>query len=90
MNFVYLVFLFFGVMGLWVLLYDVPGLLLYHKKVQARAKKGKKYSSTRAQIKIQNEARGQYGKPNGPIHYKSRSLYTKKTEMKSWHQQLTL
>ena len=40
MNFAYLVVLFFGLIGLWALLYDIPGLLFYHRKVQARVKPG--------------------------------------------------
>jgi len=43
MDFAYLVVLFFGMIGLWALLYDIPGLLLYHMKVEARAKNGKRY-----------------------------------------------
>ena len=41
--FAYLGILFFVFLGLWALLHDIPALLLYHKKVQARGKPGERY-----------------------------------------------
>ncbi|MBQ7991110.1 MAG: hypothetical protein IJ251_08705 [Oscillospiraceae bacterium] len=71
MNFAYVVVLFFGLIGLWALLYDVPGFLLYHREVQARAKNGKRYISANAKTRTENRSRGQYGKPDGDVRVKS-------------------
>ncbi|MCR5213951.1 MAG: hypothetical protein K6E10_06015 [Eubacterium sp.] len=71
MNFAYVVVLFFGLIGLWALAYDIPGFLLYHKKVEARAKSGKRYVAFRAQEYIKNQSSGQYGKPDGDVRVKS-------------------
>lgn len=71
MNFAYLVVFGFGLLGFWALLYDVPGLLLYHSQEKARVTDGKRYVKTRAQTKIENFSKGQYGKPDGSVLVKS-------------------
>ena len=72
MNFAYLVVLFFGLIGLWALLYDIPGLLLYHKKVQARAKSGEKYIGVHDHQKRMDLHRsGRIGEPDGNVMVKS-------------------
>ena len=71
MNFAYIVVLFFGVSGSFILLHDIPGLLLYHKKVQAKVKAGKRYVVTNPVTEQKNKSSGQYGKPNGHVHVKS-------------------
>jgi hypothetical protein len=64
----YLAVLFFVFIGLWSLLHGVPGLLLYHKKVQARAKSGERYIQVYdARTRLENISKGQYGKPDGPV-----------------------
>ena len=70
--FAYLGILFFIFWGLWALFHDIPALLLYHKKVQARAKPGERYiQNYDARIRLENESAGQYGKPDGKVLYKA-------------------
>ncbi len=72
MNFAYLVVLFFGLIGLWALLYDIPGLLFYHRKVQARVKPGKRYVGHHDhQKRMDYDRRGLLGKPDGNVLVKS-------------------
>ena len=72
MNFAYLAVLFFGLIGLWALLYDIPGLLLYHRKVEARAKPGKRYVGHHDhQKRMDYDRRGLLGKPDGNVLVKS-------------------
>ena len=66
--FAYLGIQFFIFWGLWALFHDIPALLLYHKKVQARAKPGERYiQNYYARIRLENESAGQYGKPDGKV-----------------------
>ncbi len=68
MNFAYFVVLFFGLIGLWALLYDLPAFLLYHREVQARAKRGERYIGVHDhQKRMDNLRRGQTGKPDGNV-----------------------
>ncbi|MCR5763343.1 MAG: hypothetical protein K6G00_08175 [Treponema sp.] len=62
----------FGMIGLWALLYDIPGLLLYHRKVEARAKNGKRYVGHHDhQKRMDYDHIGLYGKPDGEVRVKS-------------------
>ncbi len=69
--FAYLAVLFFVVIGLVAIFKGIFGFLLYHKKVQARGKSGKRYVVTNARTRIENESRGLYGKPDGTVYTKS-------------------
>ena len=70
--FAYLGIMIFIFLGLWVLLHDIPALLLYHKKVQARGKPGERYiQNYDARKKLENIAAGQYGKPDGKVYTSS-------------------
>lgn len=72
MNFAYFVVLFFGLIGLWALLHDLPSFLLYHREVQARAKRGERYISVHdPQKRMDNLRSGQIGAPDGNVMVKS-------------------
>ena len=68
---VYIVMIAFALFGIRVLTIGVSGALLYHKRVEARAKTGKRYVITDPETRIKNRSSGQYGKPDGDVHVKS-------------------
>lgn len=74
--FAYLMVIFFGLMGLYVLTYGIFGFLLYHKKVQARAKGGERYVR-RNGIELAEKLRDHAtpGNPHGTVTYKD-SVFT--------------
>ena len=89
MNFAYLVVFGFGLLGLWALLYDVPGLLLYHSKEKARVSAGKRYVKTHAQTKIEFFQKDSMESPTVLSWLNLLYLHMKKTERLSGRPKLT-
>ncbi len=67
--FAYLMVVIVGLAGLYVLTYGIIGFLLYHEKVQAKAKNKGKYITRNIDDISEMVRDGAFSGPHGTVHY---------------------